>query len=254
MTGGVPAVITDPALLAGRVALVSGGAMGMGASHAAALARCGAQVVVGDIDEAAAEETAARIGASAVACRLDVRRSDDWARAVARAEEAFGAVTVLVNNAGIVARTPMSEASEDDYRRVVEVNQVGPYLGMAAVLPGMRAARAGSIVNVSSTAGLVGFRDIIGYVASKWAVRGMTRAAAAEFAPWGIRVNCVVPGVIDTPMTSTLPHDGASLLGRRGLPDEVSNLVVFLASELSSYSTGGDFVVDGGETVVGAGG
>lgn len=243
--------IEDPRLLAGRVALVSGAAKGMGAAHAVALARCGASVIVGDVDVAGAGTVADQIGSRALAVELDVRSASSWGAAVDAATGRFGAVSILVNNAGIVHREPFADTSEADFRRVLDVNQVGPFLGVQAVLGPMRSFGRGSVVNIASTAALVGFQDRIGYVASKWAVRGMSRALAAELAPWNIRVNTVCPGVIETPMTSGLSAVGGSLLRRRGLPEEVASLVVFLASDLSSYSTGADFVVDGGEVAVG---
>ncbi|WP_330351304.1 SDR family NAD(P)-dependent oxidoreductase [Streptomyces sp. NBC_00582] len=187
----------------------------MGAVHARRLAAEGAHVVIGDVLTAEGEALAGGLGADhATFTPLDVTRESDWLTAVTVAERAYGRVTGLVNNAGIVVDAPIEELTEADYRRVVDVNQVDTFLGMKSVLASMRAAGGGSIVNVSS-AGLVGLPGILPYTASKWAIRGMTKTAAVEFAPYGIRVNSVHPGLVETPMTAANP---AALGSPRGSP------------------------------------
>lgn len=239
--------------LDGRVALVTGAGGGMGASHAQALAANGASVALTDIDGEQAQYRAAEVGARTVGLEHDVTSPDSWLAAIEETEARFGPVSILVNNAGVVLYRPLADMTPNDYSTVVEVNQTGTFLGMCAVIPSMQRAGRGSIINVSSTAGVVGFPGLMGYVASKWAIRGMSKAAAIELAPHRIRVNTICPGVVDTPMTSDLEGDGASLLHRRGRPEEVSSLVLYLASDASAYCTGGDFVIDGGETASGPG-
>ncbi|MFN8205546.1 MAG: glucose 1-dehydrogenase [Solirubrobacteraceae bacterium] len=235
----------------GKVAIVTGGARGMGAAHARALVDHGARVVVADLREDEGRALAAELGDAARFAGLDVTDEAGWAATVQAALDAFGRLDVLVNNAGILDVRRLEDTSLADYRRVVEVNQIGPYLGMRAVVAPMRRAGGGSIVNVSSTAGMVGYTDFFAYTAAKWAVRGMTKAAAAELARDGIRVNSVHPGDIETPMIGGIdvPTD-AIALGRLGRPEEVAMLVVYLASDESSYTTGAEHVVDGGYTAV----
>ncbi|MFE1949463.1 SDR family NAD(P)-dependent oxidoreductase [Streptomyces sp. NPDC059524] len=235
----------------GKVVVVTGGARGMGAAFARRLVAEGAKVVVGDVLVKEGEALAAELGAgSALFTELDVTSEASWNAAVARAEEAFGGVTGLVNNAGVVHRCPIEELSEADYRRVIDVNEVGVFLGMKAVLPSMRAAGGGSIVNISSLGGVIGFPYIISYVASKWAVRGMTKAAAQEFAPYGIRVNSVHPGMVATEMTAHSERSHESVkhqpIQRLAAPEEVAGMVLYLLSDEASYSTGAEFLVDGG--------
>ncbi|GAB3628404.1 short-chain dehydrogenase [Pandoraea terrae] len=241
-------------LLADRVAFVTGGARGMGASHVRALVRQGARVVIGDLLENEGQTLAHELGDRVAFVRHDVTSSSGWADALARAEEVFGPVEILVNNAGILAWNTIEDTSEADYRRLIDVNQVSCFLGMKAVLPSMRRLGRGTIVNVSSVAGFVGWANAIAYTASKFAVRGMTKVAAKEFAPYGIRVNSVHPGMIDTPMTTSTPQStrliksvaAASALGRLGEPEEISSLVVYLVSDQASFITGAAFVADGG--------
>lgn len=189
------------------------------------------------------------LGQNARFVRHDVTDADGWQRAVAAAENAFGPVSVLVNNAGILRQQTMEETDEADFWQVLQVNQVGTFLGMRAVLPSMRRAGGGSIVNISSIAGMAGFPGFFGYVATKWAIRGMTKAAALELARDEIRVNSVHPGVIETEMTRDIDKDamvGTQPIARIGEPSEIANLVLFLASDESSYTTGSEFVADGG--------
>jgi 3alpha(or 20beta)-hydroxysteroid dehydrogenase len=240
--------------LDGKVALISGGARGQGEAEARLFASEGARVVVGDVLDADCARVAQEIGEAARAVRLDVTREESWERAVAATVDAFGKLDVLVNNAGIVRTGALESMSVEDYMAVVEVNQLGVFLGMRAVVPAMRAAGRGSIINISSNAGMEGVTGVIGYVASKWAVRGMTRTAAMELGPDGIRVNSVHPGGVDTPMINSGDFDsvdrdavfGAQPIPRVGQPEEIAQLVLFLASEESSFSTGSEFVADGG--------
>ena len=240
--------------LKGKVALVSGGARGQGEAEARLFAAEGAKVVIADVLDEAGEKVAAEIGDAARFVHLDVTREQDWAKAVEAAVDAFGRLDVLINNAGIVRTGLLEHQSLDDYRAVVEVNQFGVFLGMKAVVAAMREAGGGSIVNISSNAGLEGVEGVIGYVASKWAVRGMTKTAALELGQYGIRVNSVHPGGVDTPMLGgdELGHMAErSPFSDQPIPRisqavEIARLVLFLASDESSYSTGSEFVADGG--------
>ncbi|MFI6705097.1 SDR family NAD(P)-dependent oxidoreductase [Nonomuraea sp. NPDC050478] len=234
--------------LDGKVALVSGGAAGLGAAYCRALAAEGARVVVTDVAAEAARAVAGDCGPHASSVALDVVDESAWAAATDHCRRRYGRLDVLVNNAGIVHRTALMETDAASFQRVLEVNAFGTFLGMKAVVPLMREGGGGSIVNVSSTAGVTGFPGIIGYTAGKWAVRGMTKAAAVELAPYGVRVNTIVPGLVETPMTAGFAGPGGSLRRKKGSVDEVAPLVVFLASDESAFCTGADFVVDGGET------
>jgi 3alpha(or 20beta)-hydroxysteroid dehydrogenase len=247
--------------LAGKVALISGGARGQGEAEVRLFVEEGAKVVFGDILDDLGEAVAKELGGDAIYLHLDVRREEDWNRAVAEAESQFGSVDVLVNNAGILQMGVLThETPLEDYMRVIEVNQIGVFLGMRAVLPVMVRNRRGSIVNISSTNGLAGYGGTIAYTASKFAVRGMTKNAALEYGKAGIRINSIHPGGIDTPMTRPeniggLGEIAASAEGdlyamfpipRPGQPHEVANLALFLASDESSFCTGAEYLVDGG--------
>ena len=238
--------------VADRVVLVTGGARGIGAACVRALVAEGARVVVADVLEEEGTALAAELGERTTFLRLDVTSEAGWQQAVAAAEERFGPVSGLVNNAGVVHIDPIESLSEADFRRVIDVNQVGVFLGMKAVIGSMRRAGGGSIVNISSTGGLVAYSGILGYVASKWAVRGMTKTAAQELGPDGIRVNSVHPGIVASEMTasSSRSHEQVRTqpLARAADPSEIGALVLFLISEESSYSTGSEFVADGGFT------
>jgi 3alpha(or 20beta)-hydroxysteroid dehydrogenase len=241
--------------LAGKVALISGAARGMGAEEARLFAREGARVVIGDVLDEEGEKVAAAIGEAAVYQHLDVTSESDWQAAIAKAESAFGRLDVLVNNAGILRYGALEHTSLEEYERVIRINQIGPFLGMKAAIPALRRAGGGSIVNISSLAGLHGIGGAVSYTASKFALRGMTKVAALELGRDGIRVNSVHPGGVETPMTRPFGEatDPGSVrryttpIPRIGRPEEVANLVLWLASDKSSYCTGSEFVVDGGE-------
>ncbi len=243
--------------LKGKIAIVTGAARGMGASHARCFAKEGARVVMTDTRAAEGQALADELGENALFFEQDVTKAGDWKRIVSAAEDAFGPVNVLVNNAGILgAMATTADLSEEDYLHVIAVNQHSVYLGMHAVIPSMLRAGGGSIVNISSISGLVanyGFPSLA-YVGSKFAVRGMTKAAAVEYGPQGIRVNSVHPGFIMTPMMveATNEEGGDALamipLRRIAEPEEVSNLVLFLASDESSYISGAEHVIDAGMT------
>jgi len=245
--------------LDGKVALISGGARGQGEAEVRLFAEQGAKVVFGDVLDDLGEKVAADVGSNVHFLHLDVRKEDDWKAAVAEAESRFGKLNVLINNAGVLDfGVGTAETELSAYMRVIEINQVGPFLGMKTVVPAMKRARGGSIVNISSTNGFIGYGGTIAYTASKFAVRGMTKTAALELGRLGIRVNSIHPGGIDTPMTrpDNLGGDFTAedsdemykmfALGRVGQPEEVANLALYLASDDSSYSTGSEFQVDGG--------
>jgi 3alpha(or 20beta)-hydroxysteroid dehydrogenase len=228
----------------------------MGAEEARLFASEGAKVVLGDVLDEVGEKTATEIGASARYVHLDVTSEADWLAAVEKTEEAFGKLDILVNNAGILRFGLLEHTPLEEFERVVKVNQTGTFLGMKSVAPAMRRGGGGSIVNISSLAGIQGLGGAFSYTASKFAVRGMTKVAAIEFGPAGIRVNSIHPGGIETPMTRPFgtdsaaaeSHEYSSPIPRIGRPDEVANLVLWVASDKSSYCTGSEFVIDGGES------
>jgi 3alpha(or 20beta)-hydroxysteroid dehydrogenase len=240
--------------VSGKVVLITGGARGMGASHARRLIAEGAKVMITDMLDEEGAATAAALGDHARFLHHDVRSESQWQNIVRDTEAAFGPVSVLVNNAGILGVGNVETLEEADYRRVIDINQVAVFLGMKSVLPSMKRAGGGSIINISSVAGLVGIAGSLSYVASKFAVSGMTKAAAIELAPYNIRVNSIHPGLIRTPMTDPTQETEAILTAaaaeipacRVGEPDEVSSIILLLASDESRYSTGAAFVVDGG--------
>jgi 3alpha(or 20beta)-hydroxysteroid dehydrogenase len=243
--------------LDGKVAIISGAGRGQGAAEAKLFANEGARVVLGDVLDADVEVVAKEIGNAAIAVHHDVTVESEWAALVQKAVDEFGRVDVLVNNAGIFRITPLAATSADAYMDVIRVNQLGTFLGMQAVTAAMTASGGGSIINISSIAGLRGSAGTIAYSASKWAVRGMTKVAALELAPFGIRVNSIHPGIIDTPMLLDLmiTDDTARAaigsripIGQVANADQVARLALFLASDESDHSTGAEFVVDGGIT------
>ena len=232
-----------------RVVVISGGARGMGASHARLLVSEGARVVLGDLLDAEGAALARSLGDMARYVHLDVTKADDWAAAVNVCVSDFGRVDVLVNNAGIATGAPIGEFPIEAWQRTIDINLTGTFLGIQAVAGHMVAQRGGSIINVSSVEGLRGSAGLHAYVASKFAVRGLTKSVAVELAHARVRVNSIHPGFISTPMTDGLdPHHLQIPLGRAADPIEVSRLVLFLASDESSYSTGAEFVIDGGLT------
>lgn len=239
--------------LDGKVAIITGGASGMGESHVRLFIKEGAQVVLTDINEEKGSALAAELGDNALFIKHDVTDEEGWKAVVAGAEEAFGPVNILVNNAGISPVLSVEHSSIEDYMSVVNINQVSVFLGMKYVTPSMKKGENGSIINISSINGLSG--GAIGYTDTKFAVRGMTKAAAKELAQYKIRVNSVHPGVINTPMVQQSDAFdqiqamvGMIPLQRMSEPEEISQLVLFLASDDSSYSTGSEFIADGGIT------
>ena len=230
-----------------KVAIITGGAQGMGAADARMLVAEGAKVVIADILDEPGQALADELGDAARYVHLDVSDEEQWQAAVDATLTAFGKVNVLVNNAGIVQVAPLKSLDVDKWNRVLAVNLTGAMLGIKAVLGPMTEAGGGSIINVSSIEGMRGASWVHSYVASKWGLRGLTKSAALELASDNIRVNSLHPGFIRTPMTKHFPDDmvGAPL-GRPGKPEEVATFVVFLASDESSFSTGSEFVVDGG--------
>jgi 3alpha(or 20beta)-hydroxysteroid dehydrogenase len=242
--------------LHGKVALISGGARGMGEAEARLFVSEGARVVVGDVLVDEGKALADELGDAVRFVELDVTSEESWQAAVDVAIRELGRLDVLVNNAGIWKVMPIAMMPVEDYMDVVRVNQVGVFLGMKSVIPAL-SSNGGSIVNISSVAGLVGAIGQVAYGASKWAVRGMTKTAAIELASIGIRVNSVHPGLIDTQMLQTvvdLGVDPETMLkptipqGRFGTADDVANVVLFLASDESAHCTGSEFAVDGGMT------
>lgn len=231
----------------GTVALVSGGARGMGASHVRALVDEGAKVVIGDILDDDGNALAADIGDSVRFVHLDVTRDDDWKNAVATAESEFGPVSLLVNNAGIVSYGDIADMDPADFRKVIDINLTGVFLGMHYAVPSIRNAGGGVIINISSTAGLMGYASISAYTASKWGVRGITKSAALELGRDNIRVMSIHPGPIRTPMTGDMGDEITAVqpIARMGEPEEVTKLLMFMAAD-ATYSTGSEFVVDGG--------
>jgi 3alpha(or 20beta)-hydroxysteroid dehydrogenase len=239
--------------LDGKVALISGAGRGQGAEHARRFVAEGARVMLGDILDDDGRVMADKLGAEAHYVHLDVTSETDWAAAVATTVDLYGRLDILINNAGIIRIGGLADTSVEEYLRVVRVNQPGCFLGMRSVIDALKTTGGGSIINTSSIHGLQGVPGIFSYVASKFAIRGMTKAAALELGHAGIRVNSVHPGLIDTAMIrAELPTiDQNGLLDKLPIPRigttaDVAHLMVFLASDESSYCTGGEFVVDGG--------
>ena len=234
--------------------IVTGAARGMGASHARGFVAEGANVVIADVLEQEGRTLAEELGDHAIFSRLDVTSDRDWAATVAAAEDAFGPVSVLVNNAGIVRFGPIAETEPAAWRQVIEINLTGTYLGIRAIVPSMRKAGGGAIVNISAAAGMIGQFGLASYVASKWGVRGLTKTAALELARDNIRVNSIHPGNVRTPMVAG--SDAAAVgagavrdlsIPRVAEPEEITRLVLFVASDEASFSTGSEFIADGGQ-------
>ena len=238
--------------LAGKLAVITGGARGLGAAKARLFVEHGAQVILSDIEVEDGERLAGELGPAATFLKHDVGDEAAWSEVVDRVRHEHGRLDVLVNNAGINRPMPFLESSVDDMDALYRVNVRGVFLGMHTVAPLMKASGGGSIINVASLAALKSIPNMLAYGTTKWAVRGMTKNAALELAEHGIRVNAIYPGVIDTPMLAAIPlhvtsaYIDSTPLCRLGLPRDVANMALFLASDESDFVTAGDFPVDGG--------
>lgn len=239
------------ARLEDKIALITGAAQGMGESHARTLLKEGAKVVITDLNAEKGEVLVKELGENAFFVKHDVTNEDDWKNVISETENKFGPINILVNNAGISFNKSFADITLDDYMKIVNINQVSVFLGMKYAQPSMAKADGGSIINVSSINGIVG--GAVGYTDTKFAVRGITKAGALEFAKDNIRVNSIHPGVVETPMVTEgdsyeLIQEYAKTipLGRMAQSQDISDLVLFLASDDSRYSTGAEFVVDGG--------
>jgi len=241
----------------GKVAIITGAARGQGAAAARLFVAEGGRVVIGDVLDDLGQELADSLGEAAVYQHLDVTREEDWQAVLDVTMQTFGTVDVLVNNAGILRFAALSDMSLEEYLRVINVNQVGTFLGMKTVAKPMTAAGQGSIVNISSVEGLAGMPYLTAYTATKFAIRGMTKVAALELGPMGVRVNSVHPGMIETDMVKDAAG-GADVdlspvakripLRRMGQSEDIAEVVVWLASDRSSYVTGAELAADGGAT------
>ena len=236
--------------LDGKVVVITGAGRGQGAAEARLAAASGARVVVTDVREEEGREVARSLGGHGLFVRHDVSDPDSWAGVVDAALGSFARIDALVNNAALWRTAPVERETLENFERLIRVNLLGPFLGIQAVVPAMKEAGGGSIVNISSTAGLIGIPGHAAYGSTKFGLRGLTRSSALDLAGHGIRVNSVHPGAIDTPMIAGVSgKDWSHLpLGRMGRPEEVGELVLFLASDASSYITGTEFTVDGGST------
>lgn len=236
-----------------KVALVTGGASGMGAADCRLFVEEGAKVVIADLNEEMGQKLADDLGDAAIFVNLNVADEDSWKNAIAKTNEAFGHLDILVNNAGILQQTGVDDTTLEQFQKIMAINVDGVFLGMKYAIPEMRKQGGGAIVNMSSTAGLEGQVNATGYVASKWAVRGMTKTVAADVADENIRINSVHPGAIATPMTAaTLSADSPlplAAINRPAVPEEVAKVVLFLASDDASYMNGAELAVDGGLTL-----
>jgi len=239
--------------LDGKIAIITGAAQGMGAEHARVFVAEGARVVLTDLQEETGKALAAELGANALFVRHDVSRAEDWDAVIAATRTAFGPANVLINNAAMYFICPVDEADPERVRKLLDVNIFGSWLGISKLAPMMREAGGGSIINLSSLAGMRGIPWHGIYGTSKWAIRGLTKTAAYDLGPSGIRVNAILPGAIEETGMAGGPLDESQLaaipLRRTGRKSEVSQLAVFLASDESAYITGGDHVIDGGRAL-----
>lgn len=232
-----------------RTVLVTGSGSGIGQAIARQFHAQGDTVVIADVNAAAAEATAAELGERAIPITLDVTDEVAWASAVREVEQQSGPIEVLVNNAGVWDTTPVTGENLAGWRLSMEVNVFGPLLGIRAVVPGMRLAGGGSIVNIASTAGFRGVQGGQSYSTSKWAVRGLTYNAALDLAQWGIRVNTVVPGVVRTPLSKSAGYPEripTQPVPETGVPEDLARVVVFVSASESRYINGAEYIVDGG--------
>lgn len=231
-----------------KVALISGGARGMGASHARAIVAAGGKVVLGDILTELGAKFADELGPeNAVFSRLDVTNYSDWVEAVELATQKFGRLNVLINNAGVVNMGSLQEYPTKSWDEIIAVNLTGQFLGIKASTDALISSAPSSVVNISSTAGFQGIAELHGYTASKFGVRGLTKSVGLELAHQGVRANSVHPGTVSTPMNADLDVADFNPMRRMGDVTEVSNLIIYLASDESSFVTGAEFVIDGGE-------
>lgn len=232
-----------------KIALITGASGGMGAAHAKLFIEEGAKVVLADLNEVAGKSLANKLGSNAMFVKLDVSISNDWKNAVKEVEVNFGPINILVNNAGIADPiAPIHEMDDEGYMRMIKINQYSVFLGMKYAFPSLMKTGNASIINISSVSGFIGLPGMVAYDATKFAVRGMTKTAAAEFGKYGIRVNSVHPGAIETSMVTDEEREISKTipLSRIAEPVEISKLVLFLASDDSSYSSGSEFTADGG--------
>jgi 3alpha(or 20beta)-hydroxysteroid dehydrogenase len=235
--------------LNGKVAIISGGARGLGAANAGILAAEGANVVIADEHETEGKELVKSLGSQGCFVFIDVADPSDWMKTVEIAENTFGRVNILVNNTGIENHAPFDEYTNQQFGESIEGNLYGTFYAMKAVIPSMKIAGSGSIINVSAVSGLQGYPRQPGYVASNWGVRGLTKSAALDLARYHIRVNSVHPGQILTPQTRSGDIEtGHIAMHRLGTPDEIARVVLFLASDESSFISGAEIAIDGGET------
>ena len=233
--------------LEGKVALISGGSRGMGASHARMFVAQGAKVVIGDVLTEEGQKLADELGDAAEFIKLDVTSYENWQAAVELAEQKFGGLNVLVNNAGIINFDPLTEYSVDYWSKIININLTGQFLGVKAAVDALVESAPSSIINISSTAGFQGIAALHGYTASKFGVRGLTKSIALELAGKNVRCNSVHPGTVSTPMNAGLDVADFNPMKRMGTVEEVSNLLIYLASDESTFTSGTEFLIDGGE-------
>lgn len=234
--------------LKGKVALITGGSRGLGESYARAMVAQGARVVVADILDHDGQALVAELGEASRYFHLDVTSRSKWAKAVAFTLQEFGTLNVLINNAGIAHFSPIGEYKPEEWDTMIAINLTGVFNGVDAALDALKASAPSSIINVSSIAGLRGYSGLVGYNAAKFGVTGLTKSVALDVAQYGIRCNSIHPGLFDTPMTTGVsPIRKHVAIARAGRPEELSSLVVYLASDEASFCTGSEFICDGGE-------